>query len=86
MKEIELEEKILFKSATKGSTISAPKYEMLFKSTNLIQLKSPHGASSIDLISNFLKTYGSKNLIDVVIAKVEPLPLTLSFEPQALRL
>jgi hypothetical protein len=86
MKEIELDEKFLFKSATKGSTISPPKYEIPFKSTNFIQLKSPHGTSSIELMSNFSKTIGSKDLMDVVIAKVEPLPLTLSFEPQALRL
>jgi hypothetical protein len=86
MKEIDLEEKFLFKSATNGSTISPPKYDMPFRFTNFIQLKSPHGTSSIDFILNFSKIIGSKDLMDVVIARVEPLPLTLSFEPQALRL
>jgi hypothetical protein len=34
---------------------------------------------------NFSKIIGSEDLMDAVMAKVEPLPLTLSFEPQALR-
>jgi len=68
-------EYFVFNSLTRGWTISPPMYETPLKSTNCIQLKSPHGESKIDVMLNLLKSTRNCFLMDCVMARVEPLPL-----------